>query len=680
MASTRWTETPNPLTLDLDVAPSDLHLVRLLAAADAGLFSSQTGLPALADAETVRLVAQAAALVADALRHPCGRVAFGGCGTSGRLSHLEARALNALAARRGLRGDCFTYLLAGGDAALVMSQEAAEDRPDAGRDAVAGLLADVAEASRSGDGTAAPVVVVGISCGLSATYVGSMLEYALRQPPEARVSSVAVGFNPVDAVRDVRVEGWGSSFHDVLGDMLRLHAAAGTGAAPRAIVLNPVVGPEAVAGSSRMKGGSATKILVETIGLLAVSIAAGGLSGVDSVVVERAAQNVLAGFELAVRSVYRNASELASLVSTAATALTSAAVNETAPSEGQIPDPGDAFMSRTGHGRVIYLGVGSAGLLGLIDASECPPTYGSLFNDVRGFLGGGWEELGNKAGRHVSSADGKALCLPPHLRGDKGWPSAAATETVELGVREGFLNRDVLSSLNAADMVVLIAIYGDGTGLGGASDCSASPNLLSALEGLAAAKRAGCAVRHILVGLDEGSAAGSAEFEATVSATAPNGVRLSVRSSAVLDASLGLPPESSSRFAQQLALKLALNALTTGSHVRKGTIVRNRMVNVCLTNAKLFHRAVGIVADVAGCCEAVARTCVIRAIYGADEGDQITAAESRSVLEHVAAASPQRMLVPVAILLATKGGSVANCAALLQAQPVIRLALAKQSV
>jgi enoyl-CoA hydratase/carnithine racemase len=334
-------------------------------------------------------------------------------------------------------------------------------------------------------------------------------------------------------------------------------------------------------------------------------------------------------------------------------------------------------MSRTGHGRIFYLGVGSAGLLGLIDASECPPTYGSLFNDVRGFLGGGWEELGNKAGRHVTAADGKALCLPPHLRGDAGWPSAATTEVVELGVREGFLNQSVLSSLNAADLVVLIAIHGDGTGFGGGADeGAATPNLSLALEGLAAATKAGCTVRHLLVGLDEGSAAGSAaKFEATVCAAAPEGVRLSVRSSADLDASIGLMPGSSSLFAQQLALKLALNALTTGAHVRKGTIVRNRMVNVCLTNAKLFHRAVGIVADVAGCDEAVARRCVVRAIYGVDEGDKVDAAEARTVLEHVAAASPQRMLVPVAILLATKKGSVVDCVKLLKAQRVVRLAL-----
>ena len=37
-------------------------------------------------------------------------------------------------------------------------------------------------------------------------------------------------------------------------------------------------------------------------------------------------------------------------------------------------------------------------------------------------------------------------------------------------------------------------------------------------------------------------------------------------------------------------------ALTTGAHVLRGTIVGNRMVNVAVSNDKLFHRAVGIVA------------------------------------------------------------------------------------
>ena len=80
-------------------------------------------------------------------------------------------------------------LLAGGDAALLLPPEAVEDKPDAG-------VADLAAWETAvGAGPRDPVVVVGISCGLSATYVGSMLRAALERPG---YTAVVVGFNPVE--------------------------------------------------------------------------------------------------------------------------------------------------------------------------------------------------------------------------------------------------------------------------------------------------------------------------------------------------------------------------------------------------------------------------------------------------------------------------------------------------
>jgi N-acetylmuramic acid 6-phosphate etherase len=231
------------------------------------------------------------------------------------------------------------------------------------------------------------------------------------------------------------------------------------------------------------------------------------------------------------------------------------------------------------------------------------------------------------------------------------------------------------------------------------------------LEGAAVAARAGCALRHVLVGARVApraagpaaaaaaaaaspSARGFAKLEAAVRAVAPSGVRLSLASgggSSVADAALGLAAGSCRAFASQLALKLVLNAVTTGAHVRKGAIVRNRMVNVSITNAKLFHRAVGIVADVAQCGAAAAQRCIVRAIYraaddgggggGGGGGGALAALEARPVLEHVAAAATQRGLVPLAILLARAAGgggaglSVEDAEAALRKQPVIRLAL-----
>lgn len=40
-------------------------------------------------------------------------------------------------------------------------------------------------------------------------------------------------------------------------------------------------------------------------------------------------------------------------------------------------------------GRLIYIGAGTSGRLGVVDASECPPTYGVPFNLVIGLMAGG---------------------------------------------------------------------------------------------------------------------------------------------------------------------------------------------------------------------------------------------------------------------------------------------------
>lgn len=40
-------------------------------------------------------------------------------------------------------------------------------------------------------------------------------------------------------------------------------------------------------------------------------------------------------------------------------------------------------------GRLIYMGAGTSGRLGILDASECPPTYGSKPEQVIGLIAGG---------------------------------------------------------------------------------------------------------------------------------------------------------------------------------------------------------------------------------------------------------------------------------------------------
>jgi N-acetylmuramic acid 6-phosphate etherase len=44
-------------------------------------------------------------------------------------------------------------------------------------------------------------------------------------------------------------------------------------------------------------------------------------------------------------------------------------------------------------GRLLYFGAGTSGRLGIIDASECPPTFGTPYELIRGFIAGGNEAM-----------------------------------------------------------------------------------------------------------------------------------------------------------------------------------------------------------------------------------------------------------------------------------------------
>ncbi|MEN9976797.1 MAG: hypothetical protein RIR36_957, partial [Bacteroidota bacterium] len=48
-----------------------------------------------------------------------------------------------------------------------------------------------------------------------------------------------------------------------------------------------------------------------------------------------------------------------------------------------------AIEKMLGGGRLFYIGAGTSGRLGVVDASECPPTFGVDFDTVIGIIAGG---------------------------------------------------------------------------------------------------------------------------------------------------------------------------------------------------------------------------------------------------------------------------------------------------
>ena len=57
----------------------------------------------------------------------------------------------------------------------------------------------------------------------------------------------------------------------------------------------------------------------------------------------------------------------------------------------------EAYKKLQGGGRLFYIGAGTSGRLGILDASECPPTYGIPHGVVIGLIAGGDEAI-RKAG------------------------------------------------------------------------------------------------------------------------------------------------------------------------------------------------------------------------------------------------------------------------------------------
>lgn len=79
----------------------------------------------------------------------------------------------------------------------------------------------------------------------------------------------------------------------------------------------------------------------------------------------------------------------------------------------------------------------------------------------------------------------------------------------------------------------------------------------------------------------------------------------------------------------ELAVKLVLNAVSTGAHVLVGKVYRSLMIDLRVSNHKLLHRAVAIVERLVGVPRPAAIDCVLRAIYRLDHGDELEGADVR---------------------------------------------------
>ncbi|AFL86762.1 N-acetylmuramic acid 6-phosphate etherase [Terriglobus roseus DSM 18391] len=204
----------------------------------------------------------------------------------------------------------------------------------------------------------------------------------------------------------------------------------------------------------------------------------------------------------------------------------------------QIAKAVDAIYERVQKGgRLFYMGAGTSGRLGVLDASECPPTYGVPRDLVVGIMAGG----------------------DPALR--------VSSEGAEDSREQGAIDLLANGFNQSPGQDVLVGIAASGR----------TPYVLGAME---MAKQHGC----LTVGLScvPGSPVATASDIAITPATGAEVIT------------------GSTRMKAGTATKLALNMLSTGLMVKLGHVYGNLMTNVQTSNVKLVDRAERIIAAATG--------------------------------------------------------------------------------
>lgn len=201
------TEGRNPNTLDIDKIDTLSMLKKINDEDKKVAFAIEKELPKIAEAVDK---------TAERLKKG-GRLIYIGAGTSGRLGILDA---SECPPTFGTDPEMVQGIIAGGDRAIKMSVEGAEDDENLGKN-------DLIK-----KGLTNKDVVVGIAASGRTPYVIKSLEYAR----EIGTLTIGITCNPDCLMKDV-VD----------------------------ILISPVVGPEVIMGSTRMKAGTAQKLILNMI-------------------------------------------------------------------------------------------------------------------------------------------------------------------------------------------------------------------------------------------------------------------------------------------------------------------------------------------------------------------------------------------------------------------------------
>lgn len=357
----------------------------------------------------------------------------------------------------------------------------------------------------------------------------------------------------------------------------------------KAFVLNPVLGAEAISGSSRMKGGSATKIILESILLAGHEAAFRG---------KRTTPECISGWitasEMVYETTYSHSDELAALIHQA----------------------GESLRMKA---HVYYIGWGTLGIIGLTDASECVPTYGADFDDIRGFINNGFREMKNK--------EGDLSCLGPEF---------------VIGHKD-FVDT-ILPSLSQNDMVLFLFAVNDD---------------LHEVTALADQVRRRTSNLHAIAHDLE---------KFTIPETVCNMFGTILRITWPFSSEEVNSVVMRQRW--ELSTKWCLNAISTGAHVLKGKVYMNYMIDLRVSNSKLYTRAINILQRFTGCSKSECVRALLRAIYSTEDlSEDMTSAD---VWKHTDAANRRDRVVPTALVMIQCGCTLTEARHHLDCHPVIR--------
>jgi len=522
------TERSNPKSINIDVL-KETAIPKVLSDCEDEIFGGYNNFDGIYDKKLLNSYESFVSKIQMSLKNGIEvNVILLGSGTSGRLCRLMAKILNPLLDHK----INLIPIIAGGIKALVRAEPNTEDKTETG---ISDYLSHTTNLDRSN------CFVIGVTCGLSANYVKGALDEANKY---SKGKTAIIGFNPFELAtinlgKDIQV-------------------------------FNPIIGPEAIVGSVRMKGGTATMILIYA--LLVSSIKPPGHIKDDLIDIFNNCQKTLT------------------------------TIRHYQPFITKLIRSGSQTLSAGGS--IYLLGLSDYyGDLCIYDAAECPPTFGAKLQQVNGYSRQGISNLAYFPGE--------------------------VNEILAKEIDFNLFIKNNLSHLTKNDMIVVF------------SDAGKNIREISRLS------------RLKLINF----------FPIIISSkgfTSKNNF-------------ISVENDWQGDFYKQLFVRSMLVNISTGTFILSGKVYKNKMIDLRITNKKLFLRSLRIINDITLKNETTIKKALLKNIY--DGAPSL----SNSLEEHIALSSTRENIVPQTILsLVYPETSVEKLKTMLINEPTIRKLIIKQ--